>query len=586
MEVKRSSLSKQDSSFEDPFSVHPWDSLITKLCHEFSVEDSDFDNFLRSSKFRIGDDNYSRIQRLDGRTGRKYHAFFDCLEKKFNGKDETVEFLINLTASLNFHGDSGSVPFTRVFEQYKQESAKYHRQFTAKGLEPDPNFVGRVELSSKIIEILQKRPDEIGLSSERHPIGVVLCGLPGMGKTSLASQICYIMRFGSNVVRNWNIIVVNQRDKREVGELLADLIYSIGKDMGNDDFVCEFNSVTCQREKVMSLLKDLGERKGDYLVLLDNMDGHFNPEHSPCEEFLTEIFDTIAKVDNIKVVMTVCKSVSKSNASNLFGGKSAFRGHVIEFKLTGLSYEDAEQIMTKISRRVDQHKLDPRLCRQAFDACDGNPMGIKALSVLLRDPYNDDFVRSSFKTGELFNVMSCLKQSFAKTIPECLQRFIARLFVFNTNWFSVKDAQYVSQNETYVSQRYCAETIKELQRHHILERDFFSKMRQKSGKQDERSCEQEKRFAFHSIIAEFLSQTCKESACFKQEYIDGRKAFLSYFCKRNRKIWPEDECSQSVRNKGTFGRTQAAPQLVFQTDLRRERIALFTVEQRKTTINY
>ncbi|KAH3728120.1 hypothetical protein DPMN_054067 [Dreissena polymorpha] len=254
---------------------------------------------------------------------------------------------------------TGNGLYTTVFEQYKQfkqESAKFHRKLTAKGLEIDPNFVGRAGLFTKIIEILQKRPGLNGPSSERHAKGVVLCGLPGMGKTSLAIQICNNLLCGSttNIVRKWNVIVVNQRDRSEIGELLSDIIEGIGKEMGMDDIICEFNSVTYQRKNVMSLLAELGKSKRDYLVLLDDMDGHLNHEHSPCEEFLTDIFDTIAKVNNIQILMTVCMSMSKSDTTNVCGGKPAFRGHLMEYKVTGLSYEDAQKIISQISGREDE----------------------------------------------------------------------------------------------------------------------------------------------------------------------------------------------------------------------------------------
>ncbi|XP_052242705.1 uncharacterized protein LOC127852782 isoform X3 [Dreissena polymorpha] len=352
--IESCTSNKQDSSFEGPFSVHPWDRLISQLCEEFSVEDSDFENFLWGSKTRIGDDNYNRIQSLDGRSGQKYHAFFDCLERKF-GQHDSVEFLLHLTATLNFHSDSACVTYTTAFEQYKQDIEELH--LTTKGLVMEP--------SCKIVDILQKRPEENVSSYERHPKGVVLWGQLGMGMTRFLNQILWRLRFGSlttSIVRQWNIVAVNQRDKTEVKELSSNMINNIRKEMGMEDIICDFISVNDQKQNLMSLLKDLGKRKGDYLVILDDMDGHFKHEHSPCEQFLTDVMDTIAEVDNIKIILTVSKSVSKSNVIDSFGGKLVFGGHMLEFNLTEEILTEniptKEILMPKISCLEDQLQND------------------------------------------------------------------------------------------------------------------------------------------------------------------------------------------------------------------------------------
>ncbi|KAH3728899.1 hypothetical protein DPMN_054862 [Dreissena polymorpha] len=163
--IESGTSNKRDSSFEGPSSVHPWDRLITHLCEEFSVEDSDFENFLLGSKTRIGDDNYNRIKSLDGRSVQKYHAFFDCLEKKF-GQHDSVEFLIHLTATLNFHSDLACVTYRTTFEQYKQDIEELHLTTNCLVMEP----------SCKIVDILQKRPEENCFSSERHPKGGAATG--------------------------------------------------------------------------------------------------------------------------------------------------------------------------------------------------------------------------------------------------------------------------------------------------------------------------------------------------------------------------------------------------------------------------
>ncbi|KAH3728897.1 hypothetical protein DPMN_054860 [Dreissena polymorpha] len=124
----------------------------------------------------------------------------------------------------------------------------------------------------------------------------------------------------------------------------------------------------------MSLLKDIGKRKGDYLELLDDMDGHFKHEHSPCEQFLTDVMDTIAEVDNIKIIMTVFKSVSKSNAIDSFDGKLVLGGHMLEFNLTEeILTEDIpteEILMPKISCQEDQDKQE--IARDLLSGSDEN----------------------------------------------------------------------------------------------------------------------------------------------------------------------------------------------------------------------
>ncbi|WAR09223.1 hypothetical protein MAR_019181 [Mya arenaria] len=146
----RLTLVTQNSSFEDPLTVHPWDKLKDSLIGELTGDD--INRLLTLSESKLGA-HYEKL--LNEESTSKCNKFFHCLEDSL-GEDGTVRYLQNLMGDLNFHGDSGNVNYQELFLLYEEEKRDYISKCSQLGLEIDPTFVGRQNFIEQLLQILHR----------------------------------------------------------------------------------------------------------------------------------------------------------------------------------------------------------------------------------------------------------------------------------------------------------------------------------------------------------------------------------------------------------------------------------------------
>ncbi|XP_052811326.1 uncharacterized protein LOC128238979 isoform X2 [Mya arenaria] len=474
-------LVKQNSSFEDPLTVHPWDNLKNSLIEELT--DDDLNRLLTLSQSKLGA-HYAEL--LNEESTSKGYKFFHCLEDSLK-EDGTVKYLQRLMGSMNFHGDSGNVNYQNLFLLYEKEKKEYDANFSKLSLEIDPAFVGRQSLIDKYLEILQ---------CEDQYKGLVLCGEPGIGKTSLARQICYRLMH----THHWLITVCNQREKDDLGQLMNDLLEVLSKELSSKSNMLFEDLPDLYKKKMLidSIVKMSSQHTSKHLILLDDMDCQFKENPSGLPDLLSSMFDEISNSKNVKFLITV-------------GRKPLFGNNMLEFEVPGLDLVDAIKLLSK----TPHQELTVSSCEKVWKDLNGHPMALKTL----RETPN--MYQNLEPTVD--SISGLLQKCFEMLQPVEYKTLLLRLSVFRTNWFDVQAAARAT--EGMASPQQTQHLLSFLESRNFIEADKPKSFKGNSNQKEK------KLYSLHSIVLRFLYDTCEKKNNMKDELETAKEKFICYFCK-------------------------------------------------------
>ncbi|XP_060598599.1 uncharacterized protein LOC132752306, partial [Ruditapes philippinarum] len=271
----RPPLESKDSSFDDPLTINPWKVLVDNICENLDKEL--YSKFLFHSKELVLDD-YNALEKNGERD--EYRQYFSKLEDNL-GENGAVDHLEHLVRHLGLHGGMGEINYTEWISSYKEAKIEYIRKCESV-LKIDPDFIGR--------ELIL----EDTLKNFRAFKGVTLCGISGMGKTSLAAQVCARLACSKP---KWRIIILNQREKSELNDLLLDMISELSAELDGNEYMQLLSETNTNHLKIRcnKLIDEVLEKQLNILLLLDNVDGHCDGEDRQHDfsQFMKELLNNI-----------------------------------------------------------------------------------------------------------------------------------------------------------------------------------------------------------------------------------------------------------------------------------------------------
>ncbi|XP_061176132.1 uncharacterized protein LOC133185090 [Saccostrea echinata] len=186
--------------------IDPWDKFRHTL-----IEVIDSDNVTRRELFQLSQSKTGKV--TDGK------SYFKALYEHFEYKrDAVVEFLIHLTTKTKLHLDEGTISVPSILKEYTEQLRYTEKE---ERLKRENNWskcdlIGREEEIQRAMDSLQNQRMK----------GVWICGLGGMGKTSVADEVCgRLLRETSN----WRILKVELREQKHMRDLVRSTLILIGE---------------------------------------------------------------------------------------------------------------------------------------------------------------------------------------------------------------------------------------------------------------------------------------------------------------------------------------------------------------------
>ncbi|XP_045195308.2 uncharacterized protein LOC123550897 isoform X3 [Mercenaria mercenaria] len=527
----RPKLESEDSSFDDPLTVNPWRVLVDNICQ--NLDPRTFENFKIYSKDHLGDE----YKALDSEEQElQYIKYFSVLEDIL-GENGAVDHLEHVIGCINFHGGMGEINYKEWISSYKKAKKEYLQKCAEKGINIDPNFVGREVVLEDVLKYLREEFK-----------GVVLCGISGMGKTSLANQVCGQLMYSKPA---WKIIIINQREKSELNELLVELISELSEELCIEEHMQLLSETNTSHLRIQCsiLMQELIDRQSNMLILLDNIDGHCDGSTKQNEfcQFMKEILHKIPLTSNVKFLLTVGKKLSNitkiSNERNFL-----FDKQMVEQELKPLTGEDTARVLRKISHKSEKD-LPGSVCDGVHSICGGIPFSVSMVGDLIKNGFTADKLLSGLqRQPQTVPMDTFLQKSFQmlETSPQMheLKTLLVRFSVFQTARFNIQAAVSVGfDTEKEVTFRRPGMSVKDptlrdnmwiklqqLKSHFLLEvDDAFSSLGRKK-----RSAE--KLYSLHPLVAKYVMSLCREDENLRLERESAKFQFLKHYCTEIEKL--------------------------------------------------
>ncbi|KAL3881342.1 hypothetical protein ACJMK2_027794 [Sinanodonta woodiana] len=350
------------------------------------------------------------------------------LENNYSEK-ECFEILRNVFNLMHLHVVSEGKTFSEVINEYEKQLPGDRK-----------DLIGRDKQIHDVMKILV----------ENKCKGVWLCGMGGMGKTTLAEEICY--RLQDN--HSYKFLKVNMKGKNSIVDLSQEIL--IAQNLMWREYGERMNELeppaTSSKESILNLQVRQSLRNFTYesVLLLDNMDDLQRKDGKNLSLYVTELLSGISELGEqckLKVIITARHKLIDSlveTEPNSSSGNGEI--HLREIEIGGLSEEDGQKLAMKSAA---PRKLEVQECSQLVKVCGGSPLAIDMMSRYIRRRWNDPVteVLNSIKHSHSDIVECCIENSFDDLPHETKEQFI-QLFVFNVCPFNVQSAAAIWFEDT------------------------------------------------------------------------------------------------------------------------------------------
>ncbi|CAC5389087.1 unnamed protein product [Mytilus coruscus] len=412
-----------------------WDKLVHYFTEYWDGDDHIFQQVLNLSRRQLGEQT---------QTINDTPAFFTALENNFSDKNDLLEFLINLTGYLNYHTELGSVNVKQHLKDCRENIRRVKRECIRRGIFRDNNFVGREVQIAKI-------KDEIENGNTK---GILVCGLGGMGKTSLVNTVCYELRSDK-----WKTVKIELREQKSYRHFLRTTInkfkelrgFSSGKvtNVVNE----ETDEILVEESILQQKLLNYSRRQlgnGDttskkQILVFDNIDDvTSNPEEkTKLLAFFKTLLEMIQSSQNcmMRIIIT-------SRDNFLLTTGNYLVNCLVRVEVTSLDRDNAYKLVTMCTK---QSNLEIKQIRVIVRACGACPLALRVICDAVNiDPHIDQLIKFLEKRTEsistpVLSMTDCLNQPFINLGN--YKYTLCKLSLFGTSKFSLKSAAAIDHNE-------------------------------------------------------------------------------------------------------------------------------------------
>uniref|UniRef100_A0A8W8J315 Nephrocystin 3-like N-terminal domain-containing protein n=1 Tax=Magallana gigas TaxID=29159 RepID=A0A8W8J315_MAGGI len=415
----------------DPWCKHRWE--LIKLI--------DSDKEILREVFTLSESKISLPESM-----KNGEEFLDALDNYFEHKrDGIVDYLYRLASELKLHVNEGSTSVTSILETYKYQLREHNTR------QKDCELVGRE----------QEIECAIGCLRSAKCKGVWICGLGGMGKTSLAFEVCRKL-----FEEKWRIFNVELREQKYVRDLLRTALNVIDVSLltsSSDEFsdklidshategiegdISDDNKHEFWKQRFVQKCCEYSDQ--NQVLILDNVDEIIASDEKSFYALLKSILERRKKVENspdhvygmYRFVITSRSGINPTRLENLL--------KVIE--LRGLTEKQAILFLKENSKFHTNQPAENEM-KKVTSLCGCCPLAM--LSVLGALQSLQDLPRDLTECLQSSNQSAIYVQSDVPRTEMCLHQLfylldeqykitLMQLSVFRTTHFSIEAATHV-----------------------------------------------------------------------------------------------------------------------------------------------
>ncbi|XP_071133831.1 uncharacterized protein [Mytilus edulis] len=381
--------------------------------------------------------------------------------------------------------------------------------------------------------------------------GILLCGLGGMGKTSLANTLCYRLRGEC-----WKTIKIELREQVTYRHFLRVSVQSIMKESNvlvsgsgiqtsdNDQIEERTDQILIEelnlRQKLLEHISEKLRRK--LIILFDNLDDETTEEacatNSTIEQSkIMEFFKSLLEIMTANKDCQTRLIITSRNNFLLTTGKE-LRSLLLKIEVDSLVIEDARKLTSKCTK---QCKLNDQQIDAIVTVCCACPLAIRVISDAINDSPNSTHIISLIQKrtdpilSPLLQIYECLSQPFEKLKEN--KSTLCQLSLFGTTKFDMNSAANIifGKFETSMEKKEIIKKLTELKltillfkSRHLIEIENDECLYSPSGQIADIELEdlfaRQKIYSLHPLVCKFL----KDKADDKEIVGDIRKAKYNY----------------------------------------------------------
>ncbi|XP_061176636.1 uncharacterized protein LOC133185449 [Saccostrea echinata] len=514
--------------------IDPWDKFRLTL-----IDVIDSDNVTRRELFQLSQSKTGKV--TDG------ISYFEALDGHFEHKrDAVVEFLIHLTTETKLHLDEGTTSLPSILKEYTEQRRKNDEKMKQLKIWSKCDLIGREEEIQKAMDSLQNQQSK----------GVWICGLGGMGKTSVADEVC---RRLSGETANWRILKVELREQKHVRDLVRSALILLGELLmtSNREELSDGDLESASKLDEEDYFEDINQDSRRHLLikrccesseqnkvfLLDNMDDILASNEGDVISFLNKLVNMLIEAEEDEMHQGKTRVLITSRPSLPSTEKARILREVfVEIKLQELSEQHA---ITLFKQELTQQNIQCKEedIKKMASICSYCPLAMLSLSSVLKDISPSKLTETfslctnSAIQNNIIGIESCLQQSFSVLDKSGKQNKITctlmQLFVFRTIKFDIEAAKFVCGRSTNSGKASMEWEIVYLKRYHFLESSIGTLFKSESNDQiiKEKSSQKaysSKCYYIHPLVYQFLKS---KEAQYQVLVNNARERYVEYIYK-------------------------------------------------------